>query len=233
MMTKDQQRLIKRLTKKGVRQSKIARALNVTPSAIGDWQKKLGLPTRLVMDEKQVVELFENGWSVARIAARFSRCPTAIDKLLRSHRSRNAAKVRAKNEIAFRADIRLRAGSVQELAVKHDISLWNAYKIRDEIFGARRFRPGPTKEAHLPLAAATLRKPPLEPPALAVASLTAFFNRYCGGTVAPKECDAEVIATFLRFVPQGTPDYVTDALAFDLTRAVDTLRRQAQGQWIH
>jgi hypothetical protein len=228
-----EKRLIRKLTKKGTRQSAIARALGTTPSCIGDWQKRLNLPTRVILHETEVVDLFEKGWTVERIGRRFGRRATVVVKILRSHRSRQAAKDRERSETQFRGAVRRRENSVQALALKYHVTLWRAYKIVHEVFGPNCFRPGPTKAENLPIAAAESPKPLGEPPDLATASLVGFFNRYCAGVVAPRECDAELISMFLHFAAADAPQIVTNTLAFDLARGLESLRRQAASTWVH
>ena len=66
-----------------------------------------------------------------------------------------------------------------------------------------------------------------------VVALTEFFNRFNGGRVTPPELDSEILLTFLRLVPEGTPALGLDFMAFDLVRTLDCVRKQSADAWVH
>jgi hypothetical protein len=85
----------------------------------------------------------------------------------------------------------------------------------------------------LPISTADSPKPLGEEPDLAIASLTEFFNKFNASRITPKSQDTEVIAHFLKFIPDGTPDYARDHVGHSLARGLDSLRRQVANAWVH
>lgn len=233
-ITDEQMRQIRTLTRQGKRQSHIAQALGLTASAVRRWQIRQGLTTRLVTDEKKVAELYAKGWTVQKIAGRFSRSISAIDKILRKQRRERAAKHRAKNEQAFTVACRRRKRSVRELAIRFGVNIEKAYRIAHTIFPGK-FRRGPVKAADLPMTMVTPAPAPapFAEPDVAVNAVVAFLNRYTGGQLVEADEDAGLVATFLQHVPVDLPDPVKSVVAFNLARAIHVLRKSAAGAWVH
>src|SRR6202021_2547199 len=65
---------IRRMTKRGIRQSVIARTLGIKAPSVSRAQKQMSLPTRPPTPEKTIVELFHKGWGGLKIH-RFLQVP--------------------------------------------------------------------------------------------------------------------------------------------------------------
>ena len=215
-----------------MRTSDIARKLGLPVPTVFSFQRTLGLPTKLVMRETEVVALTGKGWGTARISKHFSCSVFTIDRILRKHRRQSAAKQRAANERAFKAAVRLREGSVRALAVKFGVGIVRAYTLAHEMLGGE-FRRGRVSATSLPISRAVPKTLPLAAADPYVGKLVEFFNRFYDGKLPPPERDGELIAAFLQYVPPHTPACARDNVAFNLARGLDVLRRQATNTWVH
>jgi hypothetical protein len=181
-----------------------------------------------------VLELIDQGWSVQKIGEHFSRRGTVVAKILHRAQLRKARAERKEREVEFRAACRRREGSVEELALRFKVSRWTGYRIAHALFGAAKFRGGPSAPQHLPMTtAAAPPEQPLAEPDSYVAALVGYFNRFHDGKLTPPERDGEILVKFLRFLPPDVPDFVRDDMAFNLVRGLDCLRKQSAGAWLH
>src|SRR5690242_11120275 len=73
-LTKAEKKQIRALTKKGVRQSEIARRLGITAPSVSKAQKQMGLPTRVPTPEAQILALFRQRVPGVEISKRL-KCP--------------------------------------------------------------------------------------------------------------------------------------------------------------
>src|SRR4029077_15411806 len=74
-VTEKERKAIRRMTLKGIRQSVIARTLKITAPSVSKAQRAMGLPTRLIVPEEKIMELFRKGWGGYKIH-RVLRIPT-------------------------------------------------------------------------------------------------------------------------------------------------------------
>jgi hypothetical protein len=140
---------IRRLTLGGVRQSEIARTLGITAPSISKAQRAMGLPTRLVVPEKKIMELFEQGWGGHRISKHLHVPANQVYALAHKnhfHRADNAGyPTPLENEARFVEAVRQREGYIRTLAKKYGIGQVKAQRLARQVLATERFRPGACK----------------------------------------------------------------------------------------
>jgi hypothetical protein len=150
-LTAKEKREIARRTRARERQSEIARAMHLTAPTVGKAQREMGLPTRLVVPEKKILELFEKGWGGYRIS-RHLHVPVnqvyAVAHRNHFHRADGAGyPTPAENEARFIAAVRNREDYIIRLARKYEIGICKAQRLAREILATPRFRPGLSQPA--------------------------------------------------------------------------------------
>lgn len=146
-LTTDEKNEIRRLTQARVSQASISRRLHIGRDTVSMWQVRMGLPTRPIVPETQILRLFRRGWGGYRIARKLKVCRHCVYE------------VRAKYKIGQRADgsgtghadadldgfaaaVRRRADHIRTLAIRHHIGFVRAGRLARQILGTERFRPG-------------------------------------------------------------------------------------------
>jgi hypothetical protein len=148
-VTVQEKAAIRRMTLRGVRQSIIARKLKITPPTVSKVQRSFNLPTRLVVPEARIMELFRKGWGGYRIH-HFLKVPVnQIYAVAHRNNFKRADGVGyptpPENEARFIDALKRREDYAKRLAHKYKIGLCKANRLAHEILGCPEFRPGLSK----------------------------------------------------------------------------------------
>jgi hypothetical protein len=148
-VTAEERKQIRAMTRKGVRQSQIARALGIGAPSVSKAQVAMGLPTRLAVPEKKVMELFEKGWGGYRIARHLRVPVNQVYGVAHRHNFRRSDAAGyptpPENEAAFIAAVKNREDYVIRLAAKYKIGIIKAGRLARQALNCPQFRPGATK----------------------------------------------------------------------------------------
>jgi hypothetical protein len=148
-LTTAERKKIRELTRKGVRQSEISRALGITAPSVSKAQRAMGLPTRLMIPEKKILRLFRRGWGGYKIS-RHLRVPVnqvyAVAHRNRFRRKDGIGYPEPHGDVAgFIEALKRREGYIKTLAKKFGVGFCQARKLAHQTLGTYRFRPGASK----------------------------------------------------------------------------------------
>jgi transposase-like protein len=150
-LTAEEKREIARRTRAGERQSKIARALGIGAPSVSRAQRAMGLPTRLVIPEEQILELFRQGWGGCRISKALHVPVNQVFAVAHKNNFRRADKrgypTPVENEARFIEAVRNREDYCARMAAKYGIGITKAQRLARIVLNTPRFRPGASKPA--------------------------------------------------------------------------------------
>lgn len=145
-LTTKEKSAIRRLTKRGLRQSAISRKLGITAESVSRAQKSMGLPTRPVWPEVLIMLLFREEWGGYRIAKHLKVPVNVVYAVAKKHkfkRSDSAGCSIPKGNLAgFKEAVRRGDDYIRPLCGKYGVGICQGYKIAREVRGVPRFRPG-------------------------------------------------------------------------------------------
>jgi hypothetical protein len=145
-LSTEEKEKIRELTLKGIRQSVIARTLKITAPIVSKVQRSLNLPTRLVVPEAKILQLFERGWGGYRISKHLhvpANQVFAVAHRNNFHRKDNAGyPTPAANEARFIEALKRREDYVLRLARKYKVGICKANRLAHEVLECPEFRPG-------------------------------------------------------------------------------------------
>jgi len=148
-LTRSDKMKIRRLTLKGIRQSTIARTLHIGRDTISKWQMRMGLPTRLVIPEAKIMELFRKGWGGYRIAKHLSVAVSQVYKTAHKNGFRRTDGVgfpEPHGDVAgFIEALKQRQGYIKNLRKKYGVGACQANKLAHNVLRTIQFRPGASK----------------------------------------------------------------------------------------
>lgn len=148
-VSNDEKEKIRELTLAGVRQSVIARTLKITAPTVSKLQRAMGLPTRLVIPEDEILRLFREGWGGYRIHRHLKIPVNQIYRVAHENGFRRADGIgypEPHGDVAgFIEAVKNREDHIKHLAEKFGLGVCQANKIAHEILGTVQFRPGASK----------------------------------------------------------------------------------------
>jgi hypothetical protein len=148
-LTKAEKQKIKEMTRAGVRQSVIARALGITAPSVSKAQRALGLPTRLAVPEKEIMQLFHQGWGGTRIAKHLRIAVSAVYKVAHKNDFRRPDGVgyptNPENEAKLIEALKRKEDYSKRLAEKYKVGLCKTNRLAHEVLACPQFRPGVSK----------------------------------------------------------------------------------------
>jgi hypothetical protein len=140
---------IRRLTLQGTRQSVIARTLHITAPTVSKVQRSMGLPTHIVIPEKEIMKLFQQGWAGYKISKHLHIPANQVFAVAHKNNFHRPDKLGYKtpleNERKFIEALKRREGYIRTLARRYGMGLCRARTIAHEVLGTVEFRPGASK----------------------------------------------------------------------------------------
>jgi hypothetical protein len=148
-LTRAEREAIRGMTLSGIRQSVIARELKLTAPTVSKAQRAMGLPTRLVIPEEEILRLFREGWGGHRISKHLHVPANQVYAVAHKNNFRRTDGVgypTPKGDVpAFIEALKRRDGYIKQLARKFGVGFCQAQKIAHEVLGTLQFRPGVAK----------------------------------------------------------------------------------------
>jgi len=140
---------IRRMTKRGIRQSVIARTLGIKAPSVSRAQKQMGLPTRLVIPEKKILALFEEGWGGYKISRHLKIPRNQVYGVAHKNNFRREDGVGYPTDpvkqAAFVEAVKRKENYSKRLARQYGVGLCKANRLAKQILGIPRLRPGLSK----------------------------------------------------------------------------------------
>jgi hypothetical protein len=222
---------IRRLTLQRVPQSTIGRILGIGRDTVSKWQARMGLPTRVPVPEKKIMELFKKGWGGVRIAKHLKIAVSAVYKVAHKNKFRRAdgaGNPEPKGDVAgFTEAVRRGQCYIKEGVRKYGVAFCQARKIAHEVRACPEFRRGlakPPLSSNFPQKYSDVK---LARPHLYLELVQRVLEKSFGGTL-PAVDDARFVATMMSAFSEttlaGQPQPILDCFANGLREAVATLR---------
>jgi hypothetical protein len=148
-LTPEEKKEIARMTRAGIRQSEISRRLNIGRDSVSKAQRAMGLPTRLVIPEKQILRLFRRGWGGHRISKHLHVPANQVYAV--AHRNKFRRKdgvgypLSAQKRQQLMDDAALHVDHGNHLAEKRAVTPQTALRWIHRAVGPGRLRPGASK----------------------------------------------------------------------------------------
>src|SRR5260370_30334791 len=231
-----ERREIRRLTIAGVRQSEIARRLRIGRDSVSKAQRAMGLPTRLVIPEQKIMELFRRGWGGYRISKHLHVPANQVYAVAHKNNFRRADgagyPTPKENERCFIEAVKNRDNYIKHLAKKCGVGICKAHRLAREVLATPRFRPGASK----PALSSDFPQRHFDPKMATPDHFVELVQRVCqvcfNGKL-PATDDARFVAAIMSAIPclEGQPQPVLDSFATGLVTAIDCLRRQQVARW--
>jgi hypothetical protein len=144
-----EKKTIRRMTKRGIRQSVIARTLGITAPSVSRAQRAMGLPTHLVWPEQRILALFKEGWGGYRISKYLHVPANQVYAVAHKNHFRRKDNVgyptNSVKEAAFVEAVKRKENYSKRLARQYGVGLCKANRLAKQILGVRRLRPGLSK----------------------------------------------------------------------------------------
>jgi hypothetical protein len=140
---------IRGLTRRGVRQSVIARTLKITAPTVSKAQRAMGLNTRLIVPEEKIMNLFRAGWAGYKISKHLHVPANRVWETMHKHEfqreDRLGIATPPENIARFVEALKRREDHILRLARKYKVGRCKANRLAHEILGTVQFRPGASK----------------------------------------------------------------------------------------
>jgi len=228
-LTKKEKQKIARMTLAGLRQSVIARELGIGAASVSKVQRAMGLPTRLVIPEKEILELFHAGWGGHRIAKHLHVPVNQVYAVAHKNNFRRQDNVGYPTDPVAEAQliegIKKKEDYAIRLGKKYKVGLNKANRLAHEVLACPEFRPGASKpplssnfpQKHFDVAADS---------DVYIKLVKKIVDACYGGKLLAEEHDQIFVAACVKSFPafKGQSQPVRDCLASNLTTAIHTLR---------
>jgi DNA-binding CsgD family transcriptional regulator len=231
---------IRRLTLQRVPQSTIGRILGIGRSTVSKWQARMGLPTRVPIPEKKILQLFAKGWGGYKIAKRLHIAVSAVYKVAHKnnfHREDNAGyPTPPENEKRLIEALQRRENYAKRLAKKYGVGLVKANRLAHEVLACPEFRPGlskPVLSSNFPQKHFDVK---LARPDEYVELVQRVLDKCFDGKLPPLD-DARFVVAMMAAFAQTTlekqPQPVLDSFATGLAQAIVAIRGERNATRIH
>jgi hypothetical protein len=214
--------------------------MHLTAATVSKAQRAMGLPTRLPIPEKKIMELFAKGWGGYKISKHLHVAVSAVFKVAHKnnfHREDNAGyPTPPENEARFIAAVKNRENYVTHLAEKYSIGICKAQRLARQVLATPRFRPGASKP---PLSSDFPQRhfaTKLAQPDDYVQLVTKVCEKCFDGKLPPLDDAALVaamMAAFAQTILEKQPQPVLDSFATGLAQAIVAIRGERNATWIH